>query len=150
MTQQTRTESLASILQAADQSWRQLIDEVKSVPPDDFVRDPGDGEWSVKRQVEHAIGSELYFASLVIHALGMGNGRQWEQDRLIGVLEEVREKTLSRLRVLTPRLLEEKATHPDEGEYSVRDVISGPLTRHPQMHREYVQKVRKLLETKLD
>ncbi len=147
VTQQTETESLETLLQGAEQSWRQFIDEVKGVSPQEFARDPGDGEWSVKRQVEHAIGSEVYFASLVIHALGLGDAQQWERDRLIALLEEVREKTFSRLRVLTPKLLDERGTHPDEGEYTVRDVIAGPLTRHPRMHREYVQKVRKLLKT---
>lgn len=148
MTQQTRTQDLGPILEAVDQSWREFIAEVKSVPSNDFARDPGDGEWSVKRQIEHSIGEEVYFASLIMHAMGMGYGRDWDRYRLVGLLEEVRKKTLSRLSQLTPELLDKKATHPDEGEYTIRDVLTGPLTRHPRMHLEYVQKVRGMLKTK--
>jgi hypothetical protein len=138
---------LGDALRGAIDSWQEFPSELRGVSEDDFAADPGNGEWSIKRQVEHSIGSEIYFASLIEHALG-GSGRSWERDRLTQLLDRVRQETLRRVLEIPEEELDRPHTHPDEGEYTIRDVITGPLARHPRMHLEYVQKVRQLLQNR--
>lgn len=48
MTQEAQTRQLQPVFKEIEESWRGFIDELKSVPPDDWAANPGDGEWSVR------------------------------------------------------------------------------------------------------
>lgn len=69
------------------------------------------------------------------------------QSILTGI-DEFWRQFIGEIKSVPPELLDKPAAHPDEGEYTIRDVLTGPLIRHPRMHLEYVQKVRRLLEAK--
>ncbi len=148
--------SINDLADAYQQSTNEFLSLVENLAPTDLDRSDAEG-WTPRQVIHHVADSEAQSYARLRRLIaepgtiiqGYDEGKWAESstlgyteapvDSAIAVFEAVREASYLLLLRLSESELDNKGTHSESGEYSIRDWIRS-YTNHPTDHAEQIRK----------